>query len=270
MVIKTSRKSKILFFIGFLIFSFSTVYGQQNINSLIVEYTYSNRYFSNLEKLIANEREAVYIRPSAEAFDKKRKITKDGDNFIAPIEGVKTSSVSYFMNLKNYHVDEYTVNLNSERYIVRDTSINIEWTIDKKVTKKIQNYKCYKAITNFRGRNYVAFFSEDIPIPFGPFKFKGLPGLILEMYNLEDDITHRWTVTRINSDQNVKIPNISEFEESSMNAYQMYLMNEKIQNIQNERSNSRLPKGTTLAKTTRVNLSIEKTFEWETDDEEKK
>ena len=50
-------------------------------------------------------------------------------------------------------------------------------------TKKIGNFLCQKAVSNFRGRDYVAWFAKDIPVHAGPWKFYGLPGLILEVYD---------------------------------------------------------------------------------------
>ena len=47
-------------------------------------------------------------------------------------------------------------------------------------TKTIADYQCQKATCSFRGRNYTAWFALDIPISQGPWKFGGLPGLILK------------------------------------------------------------------------------------------
>lgn len=47
--------------------------------------------------------------------------------------------------------------------------------------KNILNYSCKKAVGTFRGRNYTAYYSEKIPISNGPYKFNGLPGLIMEI-----------------------------------------------------------------------------------------
>lgn len=69
-------------------------------------------------------------------------------------------------------------------YYVKDKIYKPKWQILKEF-KNIGNYKCQKATTNFRGRNYIAWFSEQIPVNFGPWKLNGLPGLILE---IEDDM----------------------------------------------------------------------------------
>ncbi|WP_421919153.1 GLPGLI family protein [Marinifilum sp.] len=52
-------------------------------------------------------------------------------------------------------------------------------------TKKILGYTCLKATCNFRGRDYVAWFTRDIPFKATPWKFHGLPGAILEVYSTD-------------------------------------------------------------------------------------
>lgn len=52
--------------------------------------------------------------------------------------------------------------------------------------QKIGNWETQKATTEFAGRKWNAWFCSDIPIQDGPYKFSGLPGLVVK---LEDD-TH--------------------------------------------------------------------------------
>lgn len=47
--------------------------------------------------------------------------------------------------------------------------------------KKIDNYSVQKAETIWSGRKWTAWFSTEIPFSEGPYKFHGLPGLILEL-----------------------------------------------------------------------------------------
>jgi GLPGLI family protein len=53
-----------------------------------------------------------------------------------------------------------------------------QWTLLND-TATILSYPCRKAICHFRGRDYEAWFTPDIPRSEGPWKLHGLPGLIL-------------------------------------------------------------------------------------------
>jgi GLPGLI family protein len=53
-------------------------------------------------------------------------------------------------------------------------------------TTNILGYRCQKAICNFRGRSYEAWFTPDIPLKEGPWKFGGLPGLIIKLQDIQN------------------------------------------------------------------------------------
>ena len=57
-----------------------------------------------------------------------------------------------------------------------------KWTLTNE-TQTIIGYKCQKATCRFRGRDFEAWFTTDIPVKCGPWKFGGLPGLILKVYD---------------------------------------------------------------------------------------
>ena len=48
-------------------------------------------------------------------------------------------------------------------------------------TKTVLGYECIQADTDYHGRHWTAWFTPDIPIQDGPWKFHGLPGLILDV-----------------------------------------------------------------------------------------
>jgi GLPGLI family protein len=54
----------------------------------------------------------------------------------------------------------------------------MQWQITSD-TMTCLNYLCQKATCDFRGRHYDAWFAPDLPVNDGPWKFSGLPGLIL-------------------------------------------------------------------------------------------
>lgn len=55
-----------------------------------------------------------------------------------------------------------------------------QWNMDTEM-QTILGHCCQKATCHWRGRDYVAWFATDIPVKFGPWKFGGLPGLILKL-----------------------------------------------------------------------------------------
>ncbi len=59
----------------------------------------------------------------------------------------------------------------------------INWKMSSE-TMKIGEYKVQKAETDFGGRKWTAWFTTDLPYQDGPYKFGGLPGLIVKV---EDD-----------------------------------------------------------------------------------
>lgn len=62
-----------------------------------------------------------------------------------------------------------------------------KWIPVSKETKTICGYKCSKAICRWRGRDYTAWYTLQIPVPAGPWKFGGLPGLIMAVSDSTGD-----------------------------------------------------------------------------------
>ncbi|MFV0605519.1 MAG: GLPGLI family protein [Niabella sp.] len=118
-------------------------------------------------------------------------------------------------NIKKNKV-EYTVYLNmqpssiSPKYI---EAILPNWkTVNE--SKTINGIACKKATRSLFGRKWVAWYSSKYPMPFGPYKFFGLPGLILRV---EDEtqsyifeiisIIHRERKQPTTVHENIKIMN---------------------------------------------------------------
>ncbi len=70
--------------------------------------------------------------------------------------------------------------VNGTIFSYEENKPELNWTIHNN-RKVIANYTCQKATVYFRGRKYEAWFTTEIPISLGPYKFGGLPGLILEI-----------------------------------------------------------------------------------------
>jgi len=74
---------------------------------------------------------------------------------------------------------EFITPLEPYRYLVSQ-NIDLKWNILAEFNT-ILGYDVQKASTEFGGRKWIAWFAKEIPIQGGPYKFFGLPGLILKI-----------------------------------------------------------------------------------------
>ena len=90
-------------------------------------------------------------------------------------------SYSYYELFKNYpQSNKFTLTDRiTQLYRYEEAMQTPKWQMVNKDTL-IAGYPCQKAITQFRGRTWTAWFTPDIPISDGPWKLYGLPGLILQ------------------------------------------------------------------------------------------
>jgi len=66
----------------------------------------------------------------------------------------------------------------------------IKWDLsDEK--KIINEFEVKKATTKLFGKNWTAWYAEDIEVPYGPYKFHGLPGLILEINDEKNNFHYK-------------------------------------------------------------------------------
>ena len=66
------------------------------------------------------------------------------------------------------------------------TKDKLQWKLTQE-TKEKDGYHLQKATTKFGGRNWIAWFTKEIDLQEGPYKFRGLPGLV---FQVEDDKDH--------------------------------------------------------------------------------
>lgn len=96
---------------------------------------------------------------------------------------VDTLTNSYFFDYGHKTFIRSALDFNSSNKVfIRDTIEKQEWKITSE-TKKIQSFNCIKAILEYKGNRYYAWFTREIPTAFGPFEFGQLLGLILELYS---------------------------------------------------------------------------------------
>lgn len=74
---------------------------------------------------------------------------------------------------------------------------------------KIKNFE-FKAEVTFKGRSWIAWYSPEIPLPYGPYKFSGLPGLIVKITDDKEEYDFELVKSVSNSELKDRLININE------------------------------------------------------------
>lgn len=94
----------------------------------------------------------------------------------------KFASFYVYKNYPEASVTTFTgTDMGTSNYFIVEEKLQFDWQIDNGTKEKIMGYTCTKATCKFAGRDYEAWFTTEIPISDGPYKFRGLPGLIVKI-----------------------------------------------------------------------------------------
>lgn len=156
----------------------------------------------------------------------------------------------------NYIIDD-------TKYFIKDEVPKPEWVINENSTKTILGYKCVQAKTSFRGTNFTAYFTKDLPYSAGPFKFFGLPGLILDIR--EDNSNYNiWKADKIIFEVESKInfnPQFKDMRKVTMK--ELVKIYDERYDAENKQLSKNLLPGTKMTSDKIRFGGLEKVFEWE-------
>ncbi|WP_370900731.1 GLPGLI family protein [Chryseobacterium gossypii] len=95
--------------------------------------------------------------------------------YTGPAPAVSDRIIKYYSDKTLDHL----TTIGSTRYLIEDNREPV-WKLLPGF-KEILGLKVLKATTSLAGREWIAWFSNDIPLQDGPYKFRGLPGLIIQI-----------------------------------------------------------------------------------------
>jgi len=144
----------------------------------------------------------------------------------------------------------------SEHHYVNQKAPDLDWDIldDSMV---IAGYKCNRAITDYMGRTYTAWFTREIPISYGPWKLHGLPGLILKAADVKNEIA--FSITEINEKNIIKEVDYDDKDLVSLGYYYQRMVDYPFEQL--KISQSKASRGTTISITNIEYNFLEKDFE---------
>lgn len=212
--------------------------------------TYNHRISdisSTKEDLYIKDKEIISIRDSVVIMDNSSDVIRKNN----------IHKISYIKNLVDniVNIDTY---FGRKHYLIEDRLPKIEWKIHPDITKNILGYACIEAKGYFRGSNLIAYFTKDIPISAGPFKFSGLDGVILEIYE-EGKEYNSWKAVKIDSKfkGNVPYSRYKKVENISLKDYVALEEAELHQYLKN------ITRGANVSNQRVLRNGIEKIYEWE-------
>ena len=74
----------------------------------------------------------------------------------------------------------------------------IEWKLENE-EKKIKGIRCLKATCRFGGRDWTAWYAPEYAMPYGPYLFNGLPGLIMQVVDKKKNFAFKFKGIEKNS-----------------------------------------------------------------------
>ena len=189
-----------------ILFYFSAFQAEsQNNNTFTANYevTYRLMYSSDSTNIDNKSTEDFYLFIG----DEKSKFTSKNNHIIDSINAKMMKNFNGSIDLSNMNIPktkfwevifkDYKNNqIEMIDRIGRDLFLYSEaikpYTWDIKQDKKVINdFKVQKAVTKFGGREFIAWFTEEIAIPQGPYKFEGLPGLIVQISDTENHYNYQ-------------------------------------------------------------------------------
>lgn len=154
---------------------YNTIF-QENPNEEI--YTSYNAFlnFNNNESLYTSHR----IGMDSIASLGSHKFNENGFSYTSPTHDKK--GLNYYRNFESRKIIFNSSGFGPiDPFIVNDDWLEMDWNI-KNDFKEIADHKVQKATTTFRGTDFEVWFTTDVPLPYGPMKLFGLPGVILEVW----------------------------------------------------------------------------------------
>lgn len=186
-----------------LIFSSYLGFSQIEKFDLVFTYKVKAKFYKDILEGNANENmilligknNSLYMSPSRYKIDSARLAIKSRKGDIYELLDYESKFPDYILNssvfkhFKNnkLHFDRKADNVS---FRIEEEIPRFNWKIKNKF-KEILNYKCQLAILNYKGRDYEAWFTTKIPLQNGPWKFGGLPGLIVQIYDTTDQFSFK-------------------------------------------------------------------------------
>ncbi|AZB09263.1 GLPGLI family protein [Chryseobacterium sp. G0162] len=165
---------------------YATLVNPDSINLVSMKSERTFLDIKNNRSLFISENKLIRDSLLASFKSQVKETHKKEEKDFSKLEGRRSAEPTFFeyfiiKNVPEQKVYYYDKVVGKQIYYQEDRPV--KWTVSN-IVEKQNGYTVQKAEVNFGGRIWTAWFTKDIPVSDGPYKFSGLPGLIVK---LEDD-----------------------------------------------------------------------------------
>lgn len=193
--------------------------------------------FQNAFRLINSMNAKLIVNTKESFFEFDKNVSNDANLELYSMAEIMVGSKNrYYCNLQENQINK-AIHAFGENFVILKSISEIKWKLTKD-RKKIGNFECYKAETEYVTENaagrfqkkVIAWYTKDLPYNFGPAGYCGLPGLIIEL--IDDKI--RYSVIQIENYEAEKIDNLISYGES-VTTQEFQTISERVAKERNER-----------------------------------
>lgn len=236
------------------------IFGVNALGQTKIASTYEFTYYTKINTHILEEYNGhLYFDDSNAVFswemigDNSLKSNADG-NFTRA-EHLKHGEFNLYKKKEKQLISKSIISKSEHHYVAQEAP-DLDWDILDD-SMMIAGYQCNKAITDYMGRTYTAWFTKEIPVSYGPWKLHGLPGLILKATDVKNEIS--FSITEINEKKIIKEIDYDDNDLVSLGYYYQRMVDYPFEQL--KISQSKASRGATISITNIEYNFLEKDFE---------
>ena len=201
---------------------------QKEIGKTVMEFMFDYRYLRDTTRMspAVTDRMILQVGQGLSKFSSYRTMQVDSLIRMSTADQIQADPGRYiggqtYSIYKNYPAGKFTTTdkIATDWFLIEEPVPVQAWTMTEE-TKEVLGYKCKSARCAFRGRDYIAYYTDEIPVADGPWKFGGLPGFIMEVRDAKSHYSFVCVGINSKSDRRITMPDVPYNKTSRVKFYQ--------------------------------------------------
>lgn len=201
---------------------------QKEIGKTVMEFMFDYTYLRDTTQVSSavTDRMILQVGQGVSKFSSYRTMQVDSLIRVSTADQIQADPRRYiggqtYSIYKNHPAGKLTTTdkIATDWFLIEEPVPEQAWTMTEE-TKEILGYPCKSARCFFRGRDYIAYYTDEIPVADGPWKFGGLPGFIMEVQDVRNHYSFVCVGINSKSDRRITMPDVPYNKTSRVKFYQ--------------------------------------------------